>query len=578
MTRRDRPFELSKEGREDQIVEAEHHAAIKVTMTKLKAAIYARYSTDRQSETSIEDQVRRCRDYAERLGYEVVRVYSDAAISGTHADRPGLQQLLADATASRRPPFVAVIVETQSRLSRDLLGKTEIIYRDLARVGVRVLDTSGFDSTSETGEMQSAMFGIIDATYVKQVAKMTHRGMEGRALAGFWTGGRVYGYATINEPNPPNPEQPRKIPVIDLTEAEVVRRVFSMFVIEKRGMKSIADQLNRDGIGAPHDHGKGHKGVRGWGHTTIRAMLANERYLGRWAWNTHKWTRVAGERKRRRIARPRSEHIVKLVPELAIIDRDLFDGARARLRTQTEGRGRPPGSSANVYLTSGLLRCGVCGSKMSVISQKTKNGVRYARFGCSAHDSRGDAICDNALGISEMTITKALVESLRELFADPAVVRRLTLSIASKVAKLSKPTSSKPSDASIAEIEARIRNVTALLANRPDSPGLLAQLDDEERRLSELKAARRSTGPGQSLRAPSETQVAGYLQDLVGTLAADPVAGRAVLQDILSPVTLTPKTEPRGYQCRAEFRLPGGLGAVGSSAPRIEKYGSGGRI
>ena len=39
-------------------------------------------------------------------------------------------------------------------------------------------------------------------TFLQLVRTETHRGLEGRALGGFWTGGRVYGYPTIKEPNP----------------------------------------------------------------------------------------------------------------------------------------------------------------------------------------------------------------------------------------------------------------------------------------------------------------------------------------------------------------------------------------
>ena len=192
----------------------------------IPACIYARYSTRWQNETSLEDQIHRCREYAARMGYKIVAVYTDSAISGTHTERPGLRQMLNDATATKPPPFLAVIVETQSRLSRDLHDKTGIIFRDLARVGVRVLDTSGFDSTSESAEMNSAMFGIIDSQYVKQVSKMTHRGLDGRARNGFSTGGSLFGFRTFPEPNPSDPENPRKLWAHDDDEAPLVRRIF----------------------------------------------------------------------------------------------------------------------------------------------------------------------------------------------------------------------------------------------------------------------------------------------------------------------------------------------------------------
>lgn len=59
----------------------------------VRVGIYARYSSDRQSEHSIDDQLRICRAHVEREGWQLVRCYSDAAIFGTSLQRPGLQAL-----------------------------------------------------------------------------------------------------------------------------------------------------------------------------------------------------------------------------------------------------------------------------------------------------------------------------------------------------------------------------------------------------------------------------------------------------------------------------------------------------
>ena len=60
----------------------------------LRAAIYARMSTDKQSAASPEDQIRACRGYAEREEFEVVLVEQDAGVSGaSRHNRPGLLSL-----------------------------------------------------------------------------------------------------------------------------------------------------------------------------------------------------------------------------------------------------------------------------------------------------------------------------------------------------------------------------------------------------------------------------------------------------------------------------------------------------
>jgi site-specific DNA recombinase len=83
----------------------------------MRAAIYARYSFDGQSEASIEDQVRNCRQLCEQKGWEVAEVYADRAITvATSLLRPAYQKLMADARADR---FDVVIAEALDRLSRE---------------------------------------------------------------------------------------------------------------------------------------------------------------------------------------------------------------------------------------------------------------------------------------------------------------------------------------------------------------------------------------------------------------------------------------------------------------------------
>ena len=77
----------------------------------LRAAIYARYSSDNQREASIEDQVEVCRRYAVVQGWEIVEVYPDRALSGTSRFRPAFQQMQVDAEARR---FDVIIVEVST--------------------------------------------------------------------------------------------------------------------------------------------------------------------------------------------------------------------------------------------------------------------------------------------------------------------------------------------------------------------------------------------------------------------------------------------------------------------------------
>jgi DNA invertase Pin-like site-specific DNA recombinase len=266
--------------------------------------------------------------------------------------------MLDAATATRRPPFRAVLVDDLSRLSRSI-GDTWRIIDDLAAAGVKVIDVrTGMSSDDPNARVMFAASSMVNDQFLQLVRYQTHRGLQGRALGGFSTGGSLYGFATHPEVAPSNVEHPRKLWQINEAEAAIVRRIFTM-VDEGKSYRAIADQLNREGVPPPRNNGRGGKHGGGWSHVTVRAILTNEKYVGRWTWNTTKWTRVPGKRTRRRLRRPESEHVTREAPELAIVDRAIWDRVQGRMARRTRGDERPPRQGQRTYLTSGLLRCGV---------------------------------------------------------------------------------------------------------------------------------------------------------------------------------------------------------------------------
>src|ERR1700722_9197960 len=83
----------------------------------LRAAIYARYSSDNQNDKSVEDQITLCRELCAREGLTVVAVFDDRAISGTSvANRPGFQKMMQAAEARS---FDVLVAEDVDRISRD---------------------------------------------------------------------------------------------------------------------------------------------------------------------------------------------------------------------------------------------------------------------------------------------------------------------------------------------------------------------------------------------------------------------------------------------------------------------------
>src|SRR5689334_1153449 len=122
-------------------------------MQTMRGAIYARFSSDLQRATSLEDQIAGCRRYAEAHGWRVLpeHVYTDAAISGASLDRPGVQALLA--AAGRHPtPFDVLLVDDSSRVARDLADAVRFM-QELRFLGIRVIYISQhIDSANEQAE------------------------------------------------------------------------------------------------------------------------------------------------------------------------------------------------------------------------------------------------------------------------------------------------------------------------------------------------------------------------------------------------------------------------------------------
>jgi site-specific DNA recombinase len=100
-----------------------------------RAALYARFSTDLQSERSVDDQFALCRAYADREGFVVVASHADRARSGASIlNRDGLLALMDGARAGQ---FDAVIVEALDRLSRDMEDLAGI-HKRLSFAGIAI--------------------------------------------------------------------------------------------------------------------------------------------------------------------------------------------------------------------------------------------------------------------------------------------------------------------------------------------------------------------------------------------------------------------------------------------------------
>jgi DNA invertase Pin-like site-specific DNA recombinase len=232
-----------------------------------RVGIYARYSSDLQNESSIDDQARRAREAIARAGGDPTKatVFPDYAVSGGSMERPGLEALLRAVEAGR---IDVIVTEDVSRVSRDM-GDAAHIFKRLQFAGVPLIGLSdGIDTSAKQGKLTYAFKSMMAEWYVDELRDRTLRGLEGRALAGFATGGVPFGYRTEPEVDGSGRVLGNKI-AIDEHEAPIIRRIFTEYR-DDGALHRIARALNREGIPSPRAGSK-HKRF-GWGASTIRLV------------------------------------------------------------------------------------------------------------------------------------------------------------------------------------------------------------------------------------------------------------------------------------------------------------------
>ena len=205
----------------------------------MRAVAYARYSSDLQAPSSIEDQIRVCSERVEREGWTYLHAYCDRAMSGTSQLRPGYQKLLEDA---RKRQFDVVIAEALDRLSRDQEHVAHL-YKQLNFLGIKLVTLSEGLIT----ELHVGLSGTMGALYVKQLAEKTHRGLRGRVEAGRSGGGNSYGYKVVRKTGEDGGQE-AGVREINPREAEIVRRIYRAYA-DGDAPRSIARGLNRGVLG-----------------------------------------------------------------------------------------------------------------------------------------------------------------------------------------------------------------------------------------------------------------------------------------------------------------------------------------
>jgi DNA invertase Pin-like site-specific DNA recombinase len=525
----------------------------------MRAAIYARYSSDQQRAASIEDQVEVCRRYVERQGWSVAQVYADRALSGASAARPGFQALLADAERGR---FEVVVVEALDRVGRRLADVAALHDRlEFRRVQLHAVNMG------LVGAMHVGLLGTMAQLYHSDLKDKTRRGQLGRVLQGRAAGGRAYGYRTV--------EGETGVRRIDEAEAAVVRRIFRLFG-DGVSPRAIAKTLNAEGVPGPDG--------RPWQDTTIRGqaergtgILNNELYTGQLVWNRCSY--VKDPRSGRRLARPNppAQWERQAVPELRIIADDLWEPAKRRQQSLAFVVARDEAGQAlnrthrRRFLLSGLLACGVCGAGYTIMAKD--------RYGCAGHRSKGT--CGNDRTIARAAIEGRVLEGLKRHLLAPERFEQFAREWQEAYAART-----READAARAGLQARLgqveRKIAAMIRAIEEGlyqPSMKARMTALEAEKAQLQAELASTPDAAPVALhPNLPAIYRRKVEELEAVLADPELGpeaMAAIRSMIGRIVLTP-----GENGGVEAVLEGDLArilAVCAGAERTNARLAGGR-
>ena len=182
-----------------------------------KAVVYARYSSDSQSEQSIEGQLRVCEDYARTNNILILDTYIDRAMTGTNDNRPSFQRMLID---SKKKEWDYVLVYKFDRFSRNKY-ETAIHKKTLKDNGVKLMSATEYLPDTPERIIIESMFEGYAEYYSAELSQKVKRGMKETRLKGNYTGGTlIYGYRKNGKKVEINEEQ-----------AEVIRYIYEQYSI-----------------------------------------------------------------------------------------------------------------------------------------------------------------------------------------------------------------------------------------------------------------------------------------------------------------------------------------------------------
>lgn len=430
------PIDLSALTAEERQQFAENPSVLS-TECVATCCLYMRYSSDRQSEQSIEGQLRELISYCIRQEYRIAAVYVDRAISAhtSMAKRVAFQQMLAD---SKRATWNTVLVWKLDRFARnrqDSAAARALLYKN----GCGVESATEAISATKEGRLLESVLEGLNEYYSDELREKIIRGNRESALKGNALGGSVpLGYKIEN-----------KKWVLDPLTAPLVAEAFDRYA-NGETVAAICDDFNARGYRTA-------KGAK-FNKSSFKNIFRNEKYIG-----VYKYKDIRQE-----------DSVPRIVTD------DVWAKVKARLKVNEEAPAR--GKAKVPYLLAGKIFCGHCGSQMVGECGRSKNGHTYNYYSCAGRKIR--RAC-NKKPVPKDWIEDIVVQDALEVLTDDVIDYVATVAARQSEEEIQQNTNIPAIREQIADIERKVRNLTKAIETSGMAPDTLVS------RIAELESQRK---------------------------------------------------------------------------------------
>ncbi len=409
-------------------------------MSKL-AVIYARFSSDKQREESIEGQIRECTAFADANGIKIIGTYIDRAMSARTADRPQFQAMIRD---SAKQTFDFVIVYQLDRFARNRYDSATCKAR-LKKNGVKVLSAKENIKDDPSGIILESVLEGMAEYYSAELAVKVKRGMTENVLEGKWPGGCIpLGYK-LNA---------QKHLELEPAGSECVRFIFKKYLegwLRIKIIHYLNEHQYKTATGKP------------FARSSLDRILCNRIYTGRYEWKG--------------IPFPDGS-----IP--AIISITDYEKAQEYISHRKTRLAAP----SDVYLLTGKLFCGKCGSTMIGMSGTSCTGTRHFYYSCLNKRHQNKCASKN---IKRDTLEKLIMQKTVSLLNNKAAV---TL-IAEQAMKVIQQDQSDDIElknicAQIADVSERLKNCMDAVDRGFVTASIVQRVKGYEKQLDDLKNAK----------------------------------------------------------------------------------------